>query len=449
MKNLKILVGAVLAGLLGLGAWAAWTWYTTPVVPPIAVENLQGELRVSIEEALKQVRLKPRSADAWSELSLRLVANELNDLAIPCLAQLERLEPTEARWPYWHGMLVAISNHREGIAILRRAVKLAQLPENKSAVLTRLALAQIENDQLDEAAEHLRLLEALEPGSPRVHYGLGLLAIARNDRAAAGEHLRTLLENPHARKTASSLLASVSEGDTAAAYQQQALGLPPDLPWPTSYELDIQRYKVERADRLARFYELGRAGRQGEALEHLRELVATAPDDQTCFALGYTLLSMNRLDEGERYLRQALTHNRHHVKAGLYLGTTLLLQGEQRLDKPNAQAEASKFFTQAVAVLDQTLRLQGDLTKAHLARGQALKRLGRTEECLLALRQAVLVGPNSADVHLALGEALAEAGQLPEALEYLRHAARLADAQQDPRARQALEKWQSKAKLKR
>src|SRR5207247_901189 len=115
------------------------------------------------------------------------------------------------------------------------------------------------------------------------------------------------------------------------------------------------------------------------------------------------------------------------------------------LQESDGKDWAPELFRQAIAAADQALGFQGNLGYAHLTRGQALKRLGRTEESLKALREALSCQLESSDMHLALGQALAESGQLREALEHLEDAVRLA-VPTDRRPQEALDKWQAKAK---
>ena len=158
-----------------------------------------------------------------------------------------------------------------------------------------------------------------------------------------------------------------------------------------------------------------------------------------CFTLGVALLSRNELPQAEEAFRQAIHFNPRNPKAHLFLATVLLQRGE------NEKGRGKELFTEALAAADAALALQGDLAYAHLARGRALKHLGRPEEAVAALREAVLRGQEYAEVHQALGEALAEQGNLKEGLERLRDAVRLAKPG-DGGPQQALRKWQAKAK---
>jgi len=126
------------------------------------------------------------------------------------------------------------------------------------------------------------------------------------------------------------------------------------------------------------------------------------------------------------------------------MGQMLLLKGKSLAKRPEAKTSAEELFRRAIAGEDQALSLDNKLLIALQVRAEALQLLGRKEEALRDLRLAVQYRPEFAYLHQALGEALAEAGQLKEALEHLEDAVRLA-VPADPRPREALEKWRTKA----
>ena len=76
---------------------------------------------------------------------------------------------------------------------------------------------------------------------------------------------------------------------------------------------------------------------------------------------------------------------------------------------------------------------------AHLYLGLALNRLGKPQEGLLELRQAVRYSPESVDPHLHLGEALVAAGERKEGFAHLDRAVELA-GEDDPRPQKARER---------
>jgi tetratricopeptide (TPR) repeat protein len=159
------------------------------------------------------------------------------------------------------------------------------------------------------------------------------------------------------------------------------------------------------------------------------------------FTLGMELLGRGDLPGAEAAFGQALVANPRNAKAHLFLATCLLRRAE-------SGAGGEELYKQTLAAADQALALQGDLAYAHLTRARALRHLARSEDALAALREAVLRGPEFAEMHQALGEALAERGQMGEALRELEDAVRLAKPG-DAGPERALRKWRDKAAKQR
>jgi len=389
------------------------------------------------------VRRQPRSGKAWGELGMALIANGFPKQALTCLANARRFDPQDPRWPYWQGATLLPTRPTEGMAHLREALRLADGREQRAAILFTLALPLIEEGLLDEADQRLSALREIDPDDPRLHFGLGLLAVARDDQDAAREHLGMLTENPFARKRACTLLVNLYAADRqrADSFRKRAAQAPTDAEWPNVFQQELSRYRVELSRPLATYRELEGQGRHDEALAFLRNAAAQSPDEGVCFTLGFELLRRKQLPEAEDAFRKAIHFNPRNSKAHLFLATVLLQRGD------NGEGRARELYQQAAAAADAALALHSDLAQAHLVRGLALKHLGRKEESLKALREAVLLAPELAETHLALGEALAEAGQVDEGLVHLENAVRHAKPE-DPRPQEALTKWRAKAKTR-
>ena len=443
MTSRKLLIGAVVVGGLALG-WVAWRAWTAPVPPNVRLDGVEAPTAHAVRDALDAVRRQPRSGETWGELAMTLAANGFYEHLPHCYDMAERFDPDNAAWPYLHGLYLLEVDPRAALALLQKALPLTADPEEQAVIHFRLAQVHIENGQLEEADKQLKMLGELEPQSARLRLGQGLLALAQGDRSAARAQLKSLTGEPFARKRATTLLAGLADKDSARTLQAQAAKLPEDQRWPDPLEARMFGYKVNRLSRLDGYYALDTQGRHDEALDFLRKLVADAPDAEVCFTLGYALYKSQELEEAEKAFRAALGYDPSNVKTHFLIASCLLLRAEKLEKEPAGKQAAAELFRKAVQAADETLAMQKEHGLARLTRGWALKHLGRTEEALQDLRQALLILPEMADTHLYLGETLAESGKLADALPHLQNAVRFARPD-DRRPSQALAKWTSKA----
>lgn len=429
--------------------WVGWRWYTTPVPPDLPLERMDKAVAAVVQTALDDVRREPRSGAAWGKLAMIMAANGYEEQSLGCLVQAERLDPRDPRWPYLHGHTLLSGHPHEALPFLEAALARPASREQLAAIRFRLGLTLLEDGRLDGAEEHLAALGDLEPDGARARFGLGLLAAARDQRSVARQHLQEVLNSPFARKQAHARLAALAlaDGDEALArfHQQRYLQQSADIPWPDPFLDEVHGYAVGRQSRFLEAEDLEARGRLPEAVALLRRIAADSPDARSYLALGRALGNLGSYSEAEPVLRAVSGMDPNNLQAHHFLGTVLFLDGERQAARPDGTQRGQALFREAVLEQDRALAIQPDHAMAHLMRGRALARLGRTEEALAALRQAVLCRPEFADTHLYLGEALAQAGQLREAMPHLEDAVRLARPG-DMRPRQALAAWRERAK---
>jgi tetratricopeptide (TPR) repeat protein len=448
MRKVHVVFVALAVATLAVCAWLGWRWYTTPIPPELPLDRMDPAVAAVMQTALDEVRRSPRSGAAWGKLAMVTAANDCRDEALACLIQAERFDRENPRWPYLHGHMLLSGQPHEAFPLLRQALACPATREQEAAIRFRLALALIEDGRLDEAEQHLDRLRDLKSDGTRVSFGMALLAVARDDRPVARQLLESVRVSPFARQQAHARLAALAlvDGDTARArfHQQHAAQPPPDIPWPDPLLDEMYACAVSRQSRFLEAEALEGRGRTTEAVALLRQIAAGTPDARSYLALGRALGNQGAYDEAEQVLGAVVEMDRTNLQAHHLLGTVLFLKAEQQAETPAGKELARTLFCKAVESQDQALAIQADHGVAHLMRGRALARLGRTKEALASLRLAAQSRPEFADVHLYLGLALAEADNIPEALPHLEDAVRLARPD-DPRPRQALDKWRGRA----
>lgn len=103
------IVAALLLAAASLAAVSSW-WLRTPQAsapPQIDLANVDPAVRRAVESARTAILDRPDSAEAWGKLGMILMAHGLPVAAsTACLAQAERLDRRQPRWPYLEAMVV-------------------------------------------------------------------------------------------------------------------------------------------------------------------------------------------------------------------------------------------------------------------------------------------------------------------------------------------------------
>jgi tetratricopeptide (TPR) repeat protein len=402
-------VSAALA--TGVGGWV-WFRESVPEPPAIQADSIDPAVRAAIEKARGQVRQAPRSATAWGQLGMVLATHSFPTEAHTCLAQAERLDPREPRWPYYQGVLLAPAEPDAAIPLLRRAVEL--FGDGPDAPRLRLAELLYAQGHLDEAGDQFRRLLQHHPDHARAYLGLGRLAYRQNNLEESLAHLNHSVTNGRTRRASTILRAEIHQrlGSRAAAEQdlRQAAGLPDDPEWPDPFVEEYQRLGVGRKAHLDRANQLLDQRRYAEARTALEQAVRAYPDSDWAWLLsGKAALKQNDPAAAERALRKALKLTPDSVEAWFHLGITLFAKKDLRgAGECFRKATERKPDAQAYYLLGHCLAPQGD-------EGGAIE----------AFRKALRYQPNYAQAHLDLGTLLAKRGQNADALLHLGYAVQL------------------------
>jgi tetratricopeptide (TPR) repeat protein len=430
------LVLAVVGGTAALG-WYGWRWYNAPPPPEIATADLDPELTAAIESARQRIRQHPYSAPCWGDLGKLLRAALLVSEAAGCYAQAERLDPGNPRWPYLQGEALRLSDSRAALAPLERAAALAG--DREIAPHLRLAEVLLALGRDDEAEQHLRRAQDIDPDDPTVQYNLGVLALARDSTDSALTHLK---RSEHSlftqRKTCIQLAAAyrrLGRDREADKYSRKADQLESDHIW-----LDPFVPEAEAVGRPARLKQVQQLEMQKDfraAAEHLTLLVQERPDYSAYVALGNDLAKLGDFDRAEQALRSAIALAPDGFKAHYELSRLFWVRADR--DRGKDAERARQEFGESVVSARRALACRPDYGMAHVVLGMSLRGLGKRDEAREAFRTAITCSPDLADAHLYLGEMLAEEGRTAEARASLERAVQLARPE-DARAREALAK---------
>jgi tetratricopeptide (TPR) repeat protein len=429
-----------------IGGW--WWFRPLPGPPVFRLDEHEPEVAAAIEQARQAVVHKPAAAAAWGQLAEVLLANHVfPEEALVCLAQAEKREPDNPRWPYLRAKtLVELQRLPEARVPAEKAVQLSP-DRDGSNPAPRLLLAEIllGSGQLEQAESQFHKALEQAPKHAQAHWGLGRLALARQDWPACKRNLEACLANPEVRKRAAVQLAAVCQrlGDdkSAARFAQLAARWPEDRDWIDPFTEDYLFLSRRKADLYNLASALEARGRYDDAVRILESLADKHPLDHTPhLELGKLLSKMKKYGAAEEHLCKALQGAVEKLHVNYFLSVLYLQVGiEEQHNQPPNSARAQHSFQNAERCARQALLEKPDFGFAHAALGLALQKLERPGEALAAFRQAVHCLPEQAENHLALGKALAEAGKTAEARHHLEEARALAGAN-DPGLTTAIEK---------
>ncbi len=386
-----------------------------PAPPMVVQADLDRNIRDALTAARDAVERTPTDANAWGKYGLVLHAHRFLDLADECFAVATKLNPDDARWPYFIGLHKLLSEPDTALPYLASAANLpTKNPLFQTAAKLRYADALLERQQFDAAETIYRDVLKATPNLPRAALGLGTLTMARDQPNDALGPLRIAMYDETTRKKAHTLLASAQrlrgEQKEAEFHQRQASLLPDDLPWQDPFVGEYTKYIVVRADPIAAIADLLAQGKLADAVPLLAKLYAANPDAPTAAKLGKMLVQLDRYAEAEPVLRDTLTRDATLGESAMFLGFALT-QLADHLDG----AAKTRQLEEAIGFFQRAIDHRPDLALAYVYQGQVQSALGNADTAIKTLEQGVTVRPDQADTHLALLVVLQKHGKLDAA----------------------------------
>jgi tetratricopeptide (TPR) repeat protein len=410
--------------LLGGGYW----WYSSrPPAPPLIPDSIDPVLHEALEQARDRVLREPRSAATWGKLGMVFHANGLPDPAASCYAQAEELDATDARWPYYRGLLLR-SEPAAALPHLRRAAEHAGADDQE--IRLRLADTLMELNRDREAEEIYRDLLRRHPRLFPAQLALGTMACTRRRFAESLPYLRNAAESPQTKKVAYSLLATVYTrlGHPAEAAQAQA--------WATSLPLTpepveplrkaVTDLATGKKDRLARIERRLAQGRFAEALQAAEELAQENPDDLwAADTLVRALYTSGDSRRARQVIERTVTRWPRHSPFYFYLGSIEFREGEALVQRQASEAEVRAAFLAAAAHFQKVIAIKQDDASAYYNLGLSFRYAGEEASAARAFQKALDIRPDYADPHARLAEWLLKQGDPAGAWAHIHSAFRL------------------------
>jgi tetratricopeptide (TPR) repeat protein len=387
-----------LNGALSLGLLVACVigvWYVSrprgPEPPPLDSTQTDQEILAIISEARDKVIQHPSSGRAWGRLGLVLWVHDYFEQANFCLAQAERLDRQDPRWPYFQGIMLMLTDPGAGIECFRRAAECAA--DANSAVRLRLAESFLDAGRMAEAEPYLKQAFEQDPQDTRAHFDMGRLALLKQDWPAAVELLSACLADEHARRRAHTMRAlayrRLGQPKAARDDEDHASRLADDQGWPDPLIEEGQKLQRGLGARSETAGTLRRLGRLDQAIPILEDTTKKYPASTIpWFTLADIWHDMNAVDRAEEACRHIIEIDPEAPQGWYGLGWC------QSIKQPR----------EAVASFRRAIQLKPDHAAAHFDLAECLNKLNDTAGAAAEYRETLRCRPDHERARAALKE---------------------------------------------
>ena len=429
-------------------------------LPALPASEIDPKLRDTLQELNAAALAEDDSAERRGQLAMAYDVNDFHDRAIAVYEQATALAPDEFHWRYFRALLMVRINadYEGGLKVLEDALRL-----DESYVPAWLFRGEWlrELGRAEEAQAAYERAAALGAGAP-AQTGLAQLLFDAGrfeEAVAALEPLNAKQPDPRLERMLGRAYRAIGQEEDARIAMARGQSAPA-MQWVDPALARRLPYIAGFSNRLKHAQNLIQAGQQKEALAIAMALTEERPDDVSAInTLVWAYAAVGRHAEAMAALRQGLETHPDEPRLHLMLASAHQQQGD--VDRARHH-------------LERVLALVPDHERALEQLGWLLARLGRADEGIALLEQALDNGarepkqllyrlgllegaaqrwPNAiahfqaaaqldaafAMAHIHLGRCLAEAGRFNEAREVLDWADRIGThAEQRASARRRL-----------
>lgn len=402
----RVVIGCALLGLI-LGAWWWWRQPSPAAIPEVDFTAIDPLVAASLRQRIEEVRRDPRSGSAWGWLGALLWTYDFRTEAGQCLARAEDLEPANARWPYYHALMLGIATPNDAIPLLETAVRIC----GNSPEIVRFRLAHLfaEQGRWDEARREFEPLLIERPAFSPARLLSARAAEARGELDTAIELARACADDARTARSAQVLMAGLcrQKGDAAGAAQALRLStsLPEDQTIEDPYRAEITLFRNDPRMLCEQAHPLLAAGHLAQAATLIDRLKSNhASYAETWLLVGRLQLLRKDLAGADQALRRHVEMNPRSAQGFFQLGMTLLTGGQ---------------LTNAAVMFEKAVQLKPDFGPAHYNRGLALGRANQLQEAIEAFRESLRHNPERLETYLFLSDLHLRAGDREGAIAFL------------------------------
>jgi tetratricopeptide (TPR) repeat protein len=397
-----------------------------------AAESVQTQIRERYQRLQNALDRKASSAELateFGEMGKLFTAAEYYDAAELCFLNAATLAPGDMRWPYYLGHVFRYrSDPAKAATYFEQA--LARAPQDVPS-LVWLAEMNLAQNRTDAAEAPLKKAQSLGGSNGAVLYGLGRVALAKQDYAQAVQHLEgALATNPQATRLhyplalayrglgnrdkaeehvklrgevepppVDPLLGEISGLlQNAAAYEaraSQAIGARQWAQAETNLRKAVELSPGNAFSRLNLGTALYMQGDENGALEQYREAVRLSPTlARAHFAIGVLMESRGQDGEAIKAFESAIASDAKYVEPRFGLANALRRGGRVQ---------------ESLTEYSEVLRLDPSVSQASFGYAMGLVRLGRYQEARSRLESAIKTFPDQPGFPHALARLLAAA----------------------------------------
>ena len=390
-----------------------------PNLPPLAGDEIRPAIREQLQKAYNDARKYPTSPVANGRLGMVLHAYKQYEAAEACYERAHLLDQSDFRWAYYLGTVrFFLGKDADAATSLRRAI---ELDPHYAPALLRLAGVLLDADELDESREIYETLVRRDPDLALAHYGLGRVASARRDAAAALDYYREAcrLSEKFGAAQYSLALAYRDLADTEksekhfALYRKHRLAEQP-LKDPVLHAVSEQNTAAAR-EHFNRGLRLARADHLPAAVKAFEQALEIDPGVAEVHSALISLYArLGQFAKAEKQYRAAVETDPENAEVHYNFG--VLMARQQKLP-------------QAEEAFQKALEADPSFAEARSSLALMLEPQGRLQEAATHHRLAIENNPDYRPAHFHLGRILLTQGRNDEAFERFRVALAAQDAQ--------------------